>query len=688
MPVFACCACGRPLPALLVAYTGCGAASVARCAGCGCAADPYLERDGLLLAIDLLLVRPGALRHVFVNQPALSQGAPPAAPAPAAPARRAAPPLWRLALVLLALDTYSAAFHALAPSSSSSGSSSSSRAAAGADSAGGAGATAAATLPWLPIDPLAQHASLVAVFAAASGDARTQARLRCLLTAERPWLLPHWRTAEAARTARAGGVAAGRAHPSEPTGRAWWGGVEALPPQRDDSGVARDDAPCPPPPPPRGGAYPEDDPECEELAFHCSADRCTVPTLLTGAGACAAWRRAAAAAASATGAGRPLAHPVASSDAEERVGAGLPSDHSGAVRDAARVGAAVSAPFAHLLLQPPPPHRDAPAGGAATVWWSPPPPPPPTHAGGAAARAVGWAVHAVLPANAVHAAGRVVHAAAAALPRPSRLHVFVLAVGACVAVEWAAYVLAVVACTSAAVRWRRRGAAVARSLCTGALAPASVVEGGRASRSGQHQRVAEGWAALGAAGTRARQWVQRIPAVVTRALDDGRRVAGEHATRRGRQQLPPPLPPSAPLRLPPPSSPLPPSIADAATDTAVAPCADAAPAPGPAPGPATATSPPLAALLLCSYGKAALLLSMVWPYPRSATLAVDAYVLGCHAAALHVATGLPPAVCGAAVGAGLLGAAAARAALLAAGLRPLRGSGWGGALPFAPGPGG
>jgi hypothetical protein len=267
-----CVACGAHVAHLFTAYSA-GAVRLSQCApvngalrGCGARlADPFLERDGVLVFLDLLLLRRPAFRHVLINRPAVGAHAARAAKAAATSAASAAatsgrvarlPALWKIALSLLALDTYSTTFEALAPprpvapglSLSWRWPSAPFEAPAGTHTA--AAATDDPELPWLPIDPLHQHASFARVLAAAAPDPRTQR-----LLAER---LAIGRTAS---------------HGTRRGDDGWWRRWLPAPPW----------APAvssPPPPPLAADDAPA--PGCEEFVFHCSADRCTVPVVLTG----------------------------------------------------------------------------------------------------------------------------------------------------------------------------------------------------------------------------------------------------------------------------------------------------------------------------------------------------------------------------------------------------------------------
>lgn len=256
-----CVSCGARVAHLFTAYSA-GAVRLSPCEpvdapdgrGCGARlADPFLERDGVLVFLDLLLLRRPAFRHVLINRPAVGSHAARVAKAAAAASTQGTsatsarvsrlPSLWKIALSLLALDTYSTTFEALAPPRPvAPGLSLPWRWPVAGDVAVGTSSQVAddgadAELPWLPIDPLHQHASYAHVLAAAAPDPRTQRLLaqRLLARSEQHW----WRWL-----------------PAPP----WAPAVPALPPPAAE--------------PPADG--------CEEFVFHCSSDRCTVPVVLTG----------------------------------------------------------------------------------------------------------------------------------------------------------------------------------------------------------------------------------------------------------------------------------------------------------------------------------------------------------------------------------------------------------------------
>lgn len=330
-----CCACGRPVPHLLTRYGGGRHVVLTPCdgpGGCGApAADPYLEVDSVVLALDLLLLRPAAFRHALLNR-----------------AGGGGESLRRLCvkagLSVLALDAYSAAFaatHAWPPPAS--------------HLLHGAPAPPAAERPWLRVDPLRQHASLRAVLSAGAGaDPRTHALLAARLARDSPWLLTL----------------------------------------------------MPPPPPPVAPHPRREDAGCEELLFHCGADRCTLPVRLTGS-ECEAHRAEESRQRQSPppwGSPRPLAH-------HGGKGSGVGVESSGAAAGAA----ALPAP--------------ADTTGAVLPRFLP----------------------LLLPAGAVPPGWR--HGAATA---PARLHLFLLAVCAAVGCEWAAHVggtLAVLAAARASGWW-------------------------------------------------------------------------------------------------------------------------------------------------------------------------------------------------------------------------------------------
>ena len=62
-----CVECGRRAAAIIQTLHP-GNVRLARCDGCGCCVDKYLERDSFLILLDVLLHRPSAYRHVLCNR--------------------------------------------------------------------------------------------------------------------------------------------------------------------------------------------------------------------------------------------------------------------------------------------------------------------------------------------------------------------------------------------------------------------------------------------------------------------------------------------------------------------------------------------------------------------------------------------------------------------------------------------
>ena len=65
--LYACVRCLHPSPTLYRRYSSPNAVRLTRCASCGRDVDPYVEKEALLVVIDLVLRRPEAYRHVLFN---------------------------------------------------------------------------------------------------------------------------------------------------------------------------------------------------------------------------------------------------------------------------------------------------------------------------------------------------------------------------------------------------------------------------------------------------------------------------------------------------------------------------------------------------------------------------------------------------------------------------------------------
>jgi hypothetical protein len=65
-----CVHCSTPTKELLLSY-GPDHVVCTRCQVCGRFADPYVEQEAVIVAIDLILVKPRAYRHLLFNRPHL-----------------------------------------------------------------------------------------------------------------------------------------------------------------------------------------------------------------------------------------------------------------------------------------------------------------------------------------------------------------------------------------------------------------------------------------------------------------------------------------------------------------------------------------------------------------------------------------------------------------------------------------
>ncbi|CAN0418567.1 unnamed protein product, partial [Phaeothamnion confervicola] len=87
-----CVECGHAVPQLYKQYSE-GNIRLARCDACGSVADKYIEYEFVLIAIDLVLHRAEAYRHLLFNRQPLCNHTQDAR-------------IWRLALGLVLLEAY------------------------------------------------------------------------------------------------------------------------------------------------------------------------------------------------------------------------------------------------------------------------------------------------------------------------------------------------------------------------------------------------------------------------------------------------------------------------------------------------------------------------------------------------------------------------------------------------------
>ena len=65
---YCCVECLAPSPTLYRRYTTHASVKLTRCPGCGLDVDPYVEREAMLIAFDIVLHRIAAYRHVLFNR--------------------------------------------------------------------------------------------------------------------------------------------------------------------------------------------------------------------------------------------------------------------------------------------------------------------------------------------------------------------------------------------------------------------------------------------------------------------------------------------------------------------------------------------------------------------------------------------------------------------------------------------
>lgn len=65
---YCCVECLAPSPTLYRRYTTHASVKLTRCPGCGLDVDPYVEREAMLVAFDIVLHRIAAYRHVLFNR--------------------------------------------------------------------------------------------------------------------------------------------------------------------------------------------------------------------------------------------------------------------------------------------------------------------------------------------------------------------------------------------------------------------------------------------------------------------------------------------------------------------------------------------------------------------------------------------------------------------------------------------
>ncbi|KAL7474797.1 hypothetical protein ACHAW6_000752 [Cyclotella cf. meneghiniana] len=68
MIAYICTNCSRPTSSLYKVYSSPGSIQLTTCQACLHDIDPYIEREWLLVAMDCVLHRPEALRHVMYNR--------------------------------------------------------------------------------------------------------------------------------------------------------------------------------------------------------------------------------------------------------------------------------------------------------------------------------------------------------------------------------------------------------------------------------------------------------------------------------------------------------------------------------------------------------------------------------------------------------------------------------------------
>mmetsp|Transcript_5191 Transcript_5191/g.14983 ORF Transcript_5191/g.14983 Transcript_5191/m.14983 type:complete len:323 (-) Transcript_5191:30-998(-) len=98
-PFYNCVECLTPSPSLFKQYSTPAAVKLTRCRNCGNDVDPYVERETLLVSIDLVLHRTEAYRHALFNRDPFAGFRPSNAPSAV---RRSA----QIALVAAMLDGY------------------------------------------------------------------------------------------------------------------------------------------------------------------------------------------------------------------------------------------------------------------------------------------------------------------------------------------------------------------------------------------------------------------------------------------------------------------------------------------------------------------------------------------------------------------------------------------------------